>query len=55
MGKTISCTAQKNKFSIKVSSVNVNESSGNCDLVTFTEEVLNGKHHFLRSAPLFPR
>ena len=36
-------TAQKMKFSRKISSVNVTKS----DLVTFTEEILNGKLHFL--------
>ena len=34
--KFLTCTAQKIKFSIK-------------DLVTFTEEILNGKLHFLCS------
>ena len=33
------------KFSIRISSVNVTKSN----LVTFTEEILNGKLHFLRS------
>ena len=41
------------KFSIKDSSVNVTKSSGNmqetADLVKFTEEILNGKLHFLCS------
>ena len=37
-------TAQKMKFPLRISSVNV-------DLVTFTEEILNGKLHFLCSVP----
>ena len=36
-------------FSFKISSVNVT-----ADLVTFTEETLNGKHHFLCSAIKHP-
>ena len=42
-------TVQKMKFSFKVSSVNVIKSQFTGDLVTFTEEVLNGKLHFLYS------
>ena len=42
-------TAQKMMFSIKDSSVNVNKSEETADLVTFTEEILNGKLHFLCS------
>ena len=34
-------------FSLRISSVNVTKFAGNCDLVTFTEEILNGKLHFL--------
>ena len=37
-------TARKMKFPLRISSVNV------ADLVTFTEEILNGKLHFLCSA-----
>ena len=40
------------KFSIKVSEVNVTKSEVPTDLVTFTEEILNGKHHFLCSESL---
>ena len=36
-------------FSLKISSVNVT-----ADLVTFTEETLNRKHHFLCSAIKHP-
>ena len=32
------------------SSVNVTKSAGNCRLIIFTEEILNGKFHFLSSA-----
>ena len=38
-------TAQKMKFSIRIYPVNVTKS----DSVTFIEEILNGKRHFLRS------
>ena len=38
--------AQKMKFSIKISSVNVTNSQFPADLVTFTGEMLNGKLHF---------
>ena len=37
------CTKQKMKFS----SVNMPKSTGNTDLVTSTEEILNGKLYFL--------
>ena len=41
---TESPTAQKMKFSIMDF---FSKCAGNCaDLVTFTEEILNGKHHF---------
>ena len=43
-------TAQKMNFLLRISSVNVITSAGNCGLVTFTEEILNGKLHFLCSA-----
>ena len=43
--KWLTFTAQKIKFSIKDSSVNVTKSTA--DLVTFTEEILNGKLYFL--------
>ena len=42
MPKWKSNTAQKMKFSIK-------DFFSKCDLVTFTEEILNGKSHFLCS------
>ena len=38
------------KFPLKISSVNVTKSAGTADLVTFTEEILNGKLQFLCSA-----
>ena len=41
-GQFISITAQKMKFSIK-------DLAGNADLVTFTDEILHGKLHFLCS------
>ena len=41
-------TAQKMKFSLRISSVNVTKST-TADLVTFTEEILNVKLHFLCS------
>ena len=37
---------KKMKFSMKVSSVNVTKSAGNCGFVTFTKKILNGKLHF---------
>ena len=47
---TRSCTyisLHKNwSFSLRISSVNVTKSAGNCGLVTFTEEILNEKLHF---------
>ena len=36
-------------FSLWISSVNVIKSAGNCELVIFTEEIRNGKLHFLGS------
>ena len=44
-GQFISITAQKMKFSIK-------DFAGNADLVTFTDEILHGKLHFLCSVSL---
>ena len=41
-------TAQKMKFPLRVSSVNVTKSVGNCG-ITFAEEILNGKLHLLCS------
>ena len=41
-------------FPLSISSLNVTKSAGNCDLVTFTEEILNGKLHFLCSDWLSP-
>ena len=38
-------SAKKWSFSLSISSVNVTKSAG--ALVTFTEEILNGKLHFL--------
>ena len=46
----IAPTAQKMKFSNRISSINVTKSSGHCNLVTFAKEILNGKLHFLCSA-----
>ena len=40
---------KKKSFLLKISSVNVTKSSVSCDLVTFTEDILNGKLHFLWS------
>ena len=40
---------QKMKFSIKESSVNMTRSAETVNLVIFTEEILNGKLHFLCS------
>ena len=42
-------TKKKKSFLLKISSVNVTKSSVSCDLVTFTEDILNGKLHFLWS------
>ena len=39
-------TAQKMKFPLRISSVNVTKSAKTTDLVTFTEEILNEKLHF---------
>ena len=38
---------KKWNFPSRISAVNVTKSAGNCDLVTFTEEILNGKLHNL--------
>ena len=43
-------TAQKMKFSIRISSLNVIKSQETAYFVTFTEEILNGKPFFLCSA-----
>ena len=43
-------TAQKWSFPLKISSVNVTKSAGNCWFGHFNEDVLNGKLHFLSSA-----
>ena len=40
----------KKCFPLKISSVNVARSVGNSGFVTFTEEILNGKLHFLCSS-----
>ena len=47
-----STTAKKWGFPLSISSVNVTKSAGSCRLVTFTNEILNGKHHFLCSVLL---
>ena len=41
---------KKWSFLFRISSANVTKSVGNCSLVTFTEEILNGKVYFLCSA-----
>ena len=40
-------TAKKQNFPLRISSVNVAKPHLTEDLVTFTEEILNGKVHFL--------
>ena len=40
---------RKRRFPLRISSVNVTKSAVFCDLVTFTEEILNGKLRFLCS------
>ena len=45
-------TAQKWSFSLRISSVNVTNPQFPVDLVTFTEEILNGKFHILFSVSL---
>ena len=42
------CTKNES-FPLRIYSVNVTKSARNCGLVTFTEEILNGKLHFLCS------
>ena len=42
-------TAQKMKFSVKDFFSKCDKSAGTADLVTFTEEILSGKLHFLCS------
>ena len=42
-------TAPEMNFLIKNFSVNVTKFTKNCSLVTFNEEILNGKIHFSRS------
>ena len=37
---------KKWSFPLRISSVNATKSAGNWDLVTFTEEIHNGKLHF---------
>ena len=44
------CTLKKRKFLLRISSANVTKPQIPADLVTFTEKILNGKLHFLRSA-----
>ena len=43
-------TAQKNKFSIKSFFTKFENPQETADLVTFTQEILNGKLHFLCNA-----
>ena len=38
---------KKSSFPLRISSINVTKSQFPADLVTFTEEILNGKLHFL--------
>ena len=40
-------TAQKISFPLRISLVNVTKSAVSCGFLTFTEETLNGKLHFL--------
>ena len=40
---------KKWSFPLRISSINVTKSAGNCELVIFTEEILNGKLGFLCS------
>ena len=40
---------KERSFSLRMSSANVTKSTGNFGLVTFIEEMLNGKLHFLCS------
>ena len=42
-------TAQKISFLLGISSANVTKPQETADMVTFTEEILNGKLHFLCS------
>ena len=52
---TVTNTAQRMKFSIKDFFSNCYQIHSFGDLVTFTEEILNGKHHFLCSVTLTKR
>ena len=45
----LSTLHKKWSFQLQISSVNVAKSAGNCGLVIFTEEICNGKLHFLCS------
>ena len=40
---------KKCSFPLRISSINVTKSAGNCGFSQFTEEILNGKLHFLCS------
>ena len=40
---------KERSFSLRISSANVTKSAGNFGLVTFIEEMFNGKLHFLCS------
>ena len=43
---------KKGSFPLRISLINVTKSTKTADLVTFTEEILNGKLQFLRSVPI---
>ena len=53
--KILTHTAQKMKFSIKNFSSECDQIHRTAELVTFTEEILNGKLHFLCSTSGFPQ
>ena len=48
----VTATAQKMQFSIKGFFSKCDQIRSTADLVTFTEEIVNGKLHFLCSEPL---
>ena len=45
----IACTVQKRSFPLTISSVNMTKSVGNCGFGHITEEILNGRLHFVCS------
>ena len=47
--KRVQTLHKKRSFPLRIFSVNATKSTGNANLVTFTEEILNGKLHFLCS------